>query len=149
MLRVPDDPQKVQPGNGSKSVVTNSMQITVSALSQKQLGLILISALILGGLVAPQVIRAQRGSTPAVAQVGPGAPLPVYVVNEVPPSLPDGFVPGTSWRFTTWTVPSTLTFSASVERISGGWAYLTLQTDASKRSRWYYIPEMPGGWEQL
>lgn len=80
-----------------------------------------------------------------MAQVGPGSPLPVYVVNDVPPVLPAGFTAGTSWKFTTWTIPSTLTFTATVEKTQGGWAFLTLATDGS--SRWYYIPYMPGAWE--
>ena len=123
------------------------MQITVSTPSVKQAVLIVCAALLIIGLVRPQPIRAQRPA-PAVAQVGPGSPLPVYVVNEPPQLLPDGFVPGTTWKFTTWTIPSTLTFSATVEKVSGGWAYLTVQTQATK-PRWYFIPEMPGTWEQL
>lgn len=76
-----------------------------------------------------------------------GTPLPVYVVNEPPPVLPDGFVPGSAWKFTTWTVPSTLTFTATVQKTQGGWAYLTINTDTPASSKWYYVPYMPGAWE--
>jgi hypothetical protein len=124
------------------------MQITISTPSLKQILLIACAALLLVVLATPQTIRAQRPA-PAVAQVGPASPLPVYVINETPPPLPDGFVPGSSWKFTTWTIPSTLTFSARVETVSGGWAYLTVQTNADTKPRWYYIPQMPGTWEPL
>ncbi|MEP6716094.1 MAG: hypothetical protein ABJC09_11010 [Terriglobia bacterium] len=125
------------------------MQITLATPSRGKFALMLIAGLLLAGVVAPQAIRAQRAAAPPVAQVGLGAPLPVYVVNEARPSLPDGFVPGTSWKFTTWTVPTTLTFSATVEKTSGGWAYLTVEANASRASKWYYVPQMPGGWEKL
>ena len=62
------------------------------------------------------------------------------------PALPEGFVPGTSWKFTTWTLPSSLTFTATVQKTDGGWAYLTVNADPTS-SRWYYIPQMPGAWE--
>jgi hypothetical protein len=104
----------------------------------------LLAALLIGVLLRPGQIHAQR-AVPAVAQVGAGSPLPVYVVND-PTELPEGFTPGTSWRFTTWTTPSTLTFTATVQRTEGGWALLALNGDSST-SRWYYIPHMPGAWQ--
>ena len=97
-------------------------------------------------LIAPHAIRAQR-AVPPVAQVGVGSPLPVYVVNDPEPRLPGGFVPGTSWKFTSWTTPSSLTFVVSVQATSGGWASLTLSTDPEKKPKWYYVPQMPGAWE--
>jgi len=124
------------------------MQITFPSFSAKQVGIVAGLLVLAAALAGPQVIRAQRSGPPPVAQVGPGSPLPVYVVNEPSPALPDGFVPGTTWKFTTWTVPSTLTFSARVERTSGGWAFLTLQSEAPAKTRWYYVPQMPGAWEQ-
>ena len=75
-----------------------------------------------------------------------GSPLPVYVVNDPPPALPEGFVAGTSWKFSTWTLPSSLTFTATVQKTEGGWAYLTVNADPTA-TRWYYIPQMPGAWE--
>ncbi|MGA2181872.1 MAG: hypothetical protein ABSH47_02475 [Bryobacteraceae bacterium] len=81
-----------------------------------------------------------------VAQVGPGYPFPVYVVNE--PSIPDEFVPGSTWRFTTWTVPNSMTWSARVEKVSGSWAYLTVQENEQSTSGWYYLPQMPGRWQK-
>jgi hypothetical protein len=125
------------------------MKIAIPALSVKQVVPVLCVVLIMASLVRPKAIRAQRAAAPQVAQVGPGAPLPVYVVNDPAASLPDGFVPGTSWKFTTWTTPSSLTFSATVEKIAGGWAFLTLQTEPAPKPRWYYVPEMPGSWEPL
>src|SRR4051812_16007380 len=114
------------------------MQINIPTPSPKHVVLIACAALLLAWLAGPQSIRAQRAA-PAVAQVGPAAPLPVYVLNEQPQLLPDGFVPGTQWKFTTWTIPSTLTFTATVDKVAGGWAYLTVQTQATK-PRWYFIP---------
>jgi hypothetical protein len=96
-------------------------------------------------LVQPGKIHAQRNPPPAMAQVGTASPLPVYVVNEPPPVLPEGFIPGSSWKFTSWTVPNNLSFTATVQRTEGAWAYLTLSTETT--SRWYYIPYMPGAWE--
>ncbi len=114
-------------------------------LSAQQAVSILLAVLLLAVLLKPGKIAAQRSPAPAVAQVGPTSPLPVYVVNDFPPALPEGFVPGTSWKFTTWTLPSTLTFTATVQKTEGGWAFLTLST--GNTSRWYYIPQMPGAWE--
>ena len=55
--------------------------------------------------------------------------FPFTFSNDPPQLLPDGFVPGTQWKFTTWTIPSTLTFTATVDKVAGGWAYLTVQTE--------------------
>lgn len=98
-------------------------------------------------LLNPGKTRAQQKGPPAMAEVGIGAPLPVYVVNEQIPQVPSGFVPGSSWKFTTWTIPSTLTFTATVQQVEGGWAYLTINTETPAATRWYYIPQMPGAWE--
>jgi hypothetical protein len=107
-----------------------------------------ISALALVALlVKPEKTHAQQKAPPAAASVGVTNPLPVYMVNEPPGLLPDGFEPGTSWKFSTWTVPSSLTFTATVEKTQGGWAYLTVKTDTPAATRWYFIPQMPGAWE--
>jgi hypothetical protein len=100
------------------------------------------------GVLLAAALHAQKPLNQPVAQVGPAAPLPVYVVNEATPSLPDGFVTGTVWMFSSWTTPSSLSFSARVDATSGGWAYLTLTNDAARKSRWYYVPQMPGAWEK-
>jgi hypothetical protein len=126
------------------------MRSIISKLSARQLPLMLlaVAALLIGVLLRPGKIQAQRNSPPAsLAQVGVSAPLPVYVVNDPPSLLPEGFVPGSSWKFTTWTVPSTLTFTATVQKTEGGWAALTLSTDPPTASKWYFIPQMPGVWE--
>jgi hypothetical protein len=126
------------------------MRSIISKLSARQLPLVLLAAaaLLIGVLLRPAKINAQRNSVPAsLAQVGVGSPLPVYVVNDLPPLLPEGFVPGSTWKFTTWTLPSTLTFTATVQKTEGGWAALTLSSDAPTMSKWYYIPQMPGVWE--
>lgn len=126
------------------------MRAISSKLSTKQISLIFLAIAVVftGVLLKPWKVRAQRNGVPAsLAQVGAANPLPVYVVNDLPPLLPDGFVPGSSWKFTTWTVPSTLTFTASVQKIEGGWAQLTLSTDPPTTSKWYYVPYMPGVWE--
>jgi hypothetical protein len=107
---------------------------------------VLLAVLLILVLLKPGPIHAQR-PIPAVAQVGPGSPLPVYVVNEPPAVLPIGFVPGSSWKFTTWTTPSTLTFTATVQKTEGGWALLALNGDTANAARWYYISHMPGAWE--
>jgi hypothetical protein len=107
-----------------------------------------VSALALAALlVTPEKTHAQQKAPPAAASVGVANPLPVYMVNEPPGLLPEGFDPGTSWKFTTWTVPSSLTFTATVQRTQGGWAYLTVKNDTPASTRWYYIPQMPGAWE--
>lgn len=80
------------------------------------------------------------------AQVGISSPLPVFVTNT--PPLPQGFTPGSTWRFTTWTMPSVLTWTARVNRTSGPWAQLSVKTeDGGSSTRWYYVPGMPGSWE--
>lgn len=126
------------------------MRAISSKLSVKQISLIALAVAVMltGVLLKPWKVRAQRGVPASLAQVGPASPLPVYVVNEPRPVLPDGFVPGSSWKFTTWTIPSTLTFTATVQKIEGGWAELNLSTDPPTTSKWYYIPFMPGVWEQ-
>ena len=126
------------------------MRSIISKLSARQLPLMLlaVAALLIGVFLRPGKVQAQRNSPPAsLAQVGVSAPLPVYVVNDPPSLLPEGFVPGSSWKFTTWTVPSTLTFTAMVLKTEGGWAQLTLSTDPPTASKWYFIPQMPGVWE--
>jgi hypothetical protein len=126
------------------------MRSIISKLSARQLPLMLlaVAVLLIGVFLQPGKVQAQRNSPPAsLAQVGVSAPLPVYVVNDPPSLLPEGFVPGSSWKFTTWTVPSTLTFTAMVLKTEGGWAQLTLSTDPPTASKWYFIPQMPGVWE--
>lgn len=104
-------------------------------------------AVLLTLLLNPAKTHAQQKGPAATAEVGVGSPLPVYVVNEPVARLPTGFAPGTSWKFTTWTIPSTLSFTATVQRVDGGWAYLTINTESPAATRWYYIPMMPGAWE--
>ena len=107
-----------------------------------------VSALALVALlVKPEKTHAQQKAPPAAANVGVANPLPVYMVNEPPGLLPEGFEPNTSWKFTTWTIPSSLTFTATVQKTQGGWAYLTIKNDQPAATRWYYIPMMPGAWE--
>jgi hypothetical protein len=122
------------------------MRPTIQKLSGQQVLLIIFAVLLIALLLKPGKIRAQQKAAPAMAEVGVGSPLPVYVVNDPPPALPEGFVPGTAWRFSTWTLPSSLTFTATVQKTNGGWAYLTVNADPTS-SRWYYIPQMPGAWE--
>ena len=82
------------------------------------------------------------------AQIGTSSPLPVYVTNTAE-RLPDGFAAGSRWRFTTWTVPTALTWIATVNRTSGGWANMTITgDDRVTTTRWYYVPAMPGSWER-
>jgi hypothetical protein len=121
------------------------MRLINDKLPMQQVLLIASTALLIFLFLKPEKIHAQRNAPPATASVAASSPLPVYVVNELPPVLPEGFVPGSSWKFTTWTVPSTLTFTATVQKTEGGWAYLKLSTDSG--SRWYYVPQMPGAWE--
>jgi hypothetical protein len=98
-------------------------------------------------LVLGFISQAQRSQGQVTAQIGNTSPLPVYVTNT--PPLPEGFVVGSRWRFTTWTMPSVLTWAATVNNTSGPWAYLTVRTDdGATSSRWYYIPAMPGSWEK-
>lgn len=123
------------------------MRLIHQKIPAPQVLLIASVAVLLTLMLNPQKTRAQQKGPAAAAEIGVGTPLPVYVVNEPQPRLPDGFVPGSSWKFTTWTVPSTLTFTATVQKIDGGWAYLTVNTDTPASSRWYYVPFMPGAWE--
>ena len=122
------------------------MRLKIPKLSALRASLIGLPLLVLCVLIGTVNMRAQRAAAPPVAQVGPGSPLPVYVVNEPAPALPEGFVPGSAWKFTTWTIPSTLTFTATVEKTDGGWALLKLATDATPH--WYFVPQMPGVWDQ-
>jgi hypothetical protein len=122
------------------------MRLTIQKLSGQQVLLIVFAVLLMALLFKPEKMRAQPKAAPATAEVGVGTPLPVYVVNDPPPMLPEGFIPGTTWKFTTWTVPSTITFTATVQKTEGGWAYLMLSADPTS-SKWYYIPQMPGAWE--
>jgi hypothetical protein len=125
------------------------MRLLTPKLSLRQVPLLLFAALFLFVLLRPEKTHAQRNPVPStVAQVGALAPLPVYVVNDPPSLLPEGFTPGSSWKFTTWTVPSTLTFTATVQKTEGGWAALTMTTDPPTTSKWYFIPQMPGVWER-
>lgn len=109
---------------------------------------LILMVLVLCGFVAwPTISQAQRNDPPAAsAQIGMNSPLPVYVTNT--PTLPEGFVPGSTWIFTTWTTPSVLTWSATVQRTSGAWAYLEIQVENGTKSRWYYVPAMTGSWER-
>lgn len=122
------------------------MRLNITKLSARRASLISLSLLLICVLFGTGKMRAQRATAPAVAQVGPGSPLPVFVVNDPPVALPEGFVPGSSWRFTTWTTPSTLTFTATVQKTEGGWALLKLASDA--KPHWYFVPQMPGAWDQ-
>jgi len=123
------------------------MRLMTPKFSARQAALVALALLLIIALLRPGKISAQRNAPAAVAQVGPGSPLPVFVTNEMQ-GLPEGFEPGTKWRFTTWTVPSTLTFMATVDQTEGGWAQLTLSTDPPNTGKWYFIPMMPGAWEQ-
>ncbi|MCC6367744.1 MAG: hypothetical protein IT165_29830 [Bryobacterales bacterium] len=92
----------------------------------------------------------QHVQAQAPAQIGASSPLPVFVTN---PSevvlLPDGFVPGSRWRFTTWTTPNAFTWVATVNKISGAWANMTvIAEDSSRHTQWYYVPGLPGSWER-
>jgi hypothetical protein len=100
----------------------------------------------LGLLAVLAVFGAQRGGSQQMATVGMTTPLPVYVMNE--PSMPEDFVAGSTWQFTTWTVPNSMTWSARVEKVSGGWALLSVQAAGQSVTGWYYVPQMPGRWER-
>jgi len=105
--------------------------------------------LLTGGLALLAVLAvfgAQRGGSQQMATVGITTPLPVYVMNE--PSMPDDFVPGSTWQFTTWSTPNAMTWSARVEKVAGSWALLSLQETNRTTTGWYYIPQMPGRWER-
>lgn len=108
--------------------------------------LILLSLTLIFFLFRTMNVEAQRKDPPPTAQVGVASPLPVYVVNDLAPRLPDGFVPGSTWKFTQWTTPSALTFTATVQETQGGWALLALAGNTAP-PQWYYVPQMPGGWQ--
>ena len=106
-----------------------------------------IAALLLAAIAVAAVWQVDRTQAQSTAQIGAGTPLPVFVTNT--PALPEGFVQGSRWRFTTWTTPSVLTWTATVNKTSGPWANLTVRyEDGATSSRWYYIPGMPGSWDQ-
>ncbi|MDE3196068.1 MAG: hypothetical protein KGN84_06985 [Acidobacteriota bacterium] len=104
------------------------------------------AALLLFFTVRTTNVQAQRNDPPAPAQVSTASPLPVYVVNDTP-RLPEGFVAGSNWRFTSWTTPSSLTFTANVRKTNGSWALLAVTSGGATKNSWYYIPYMPGTWE--
>ena len=86
---------------------------------------------------------------PTAAQIGPSTPLPVFVTNEGNSLLPEGFVVGSRWKFTSWTAPSTTSFVGMVQATTGPWANLTVRaSDGTATTRWYNVPAMPGGWEK-
>jgi hypothetical protein len=63
-------------------------------------------ALVVGVICATIWVQQVEAQSQPVAQIGAGSPLPVYVTNPMQQiSLPEGFVQGSQWRFTTWTVP--------------------------------------------
>jgi hypothetical protein len=113
----------------------------------RQVTMILLAMLLIAVLLKPGNIHAQRAA-PALAQVGASSPLPVYVVNDPSPLLPEGFEAGTSWKFTTSTYPSSLNFTFGVQKTDGGWALLNVSSDSPATPKWYYIPRMAGAWEQ-
>ena len=84
------------------------------------------------------------------AQIGASSPLPVFVTNSLSdPLLPEGFAAGSRWRFTTWTTPSVISWTATVNRTSGAWANITtVAENGTRTTRWYYVPNMPGSWER-
>jgi hypothetical protein len=105
------------------------------------------TALALLGLIAVALISQAQRSYGQAAQIGPSSPLPVFVTNT--PPLPEGFGGGSTWKFTTWTAPSVLTWTATVNRTSGPWAYLSVRNEnGATSSGWYYVPAMPGSWEK-
>ena len=114
----------------------------LSARNVRTLLLVLVASCVL--------VWAQHAQAPAPTQISSAAPLPVFVTNPVEPvALPDGFIRGSQWRFTTWTMPSVITWNATVNKTSGGWANLTITTENhTTHTRWYYIPNMPGSWER-
>ncbi|HWE53840.1 MAG TPA: hypothetical protein VG273_28880 [Bryobacteraceae bacterium] len=123
------------------------MRLTPPSFSTPKIALTLLALLCAVALFRPGLIQAQR-NPPPTASVGSGSPLPVYMVNEPAPLVPEGFLPGTTWKFTKWTTPNMLSFTATVQKTEGGWAYLAVKTDTATASRWYYLPLMPGAWEQ-
>jgi len=122
------------------------MRSITLTFSPRQLAVILLAMLLIAVFLKPGNIHAQRAA-PAVAQVGASSPLPVYVVNDPPPVLPEGFEAGTSWKFTTSTYPSSLNFTFSVQKTEGGWALLAVTSDSPSTPKWYYVPQMAGAWE--
>jgi hypothetical protein len=105
-----------------------------------------IAVLLLVPIALVVASQADRTHAQSTAQIGTASPLPVFVTNT--PPLPDGFVPGSRWRFTTWTTPSVFTWMTTVNKTSGAWANLTVRNeDGTTSSRWYYIPGMPGSWD--
>jgi hypothetical protein len=107
-------------------------------------------ALVVGVICATIWVQQVEAQSQPVAQIGAGSPLPVYVTNPMQQiSLPEGFVQGSQWRFTTWTVPTVISWTATVNKTSGPWANLTITADdRTTHSRWYYVPGMPGSWER-
>jgi hypothetical protein len=92
--------------------------------------------------------RAGSVQAQSYAQIGANSPLPVFVTNTLgQPALPEGFGAGSRWKFTTWTTPSVITWTASVNKTSGAWANLTITDERTTTTRWYYVPAMPGSWE--
>ena len=109
----------------------------------------LLVAAALALVVVFAVYGSQRNSglsPQQVGQIGPGYPLPVFVVNEQ--AMPDDFVAGSVWRFQTWTVPNSMSWVARVEKVSGSWALLNVQENGESATGWYYIPQMPGRWQR-
>jgi hypothetical protein len=120
--------------NNNESLPPNSWLVLVLVL------------LLFGFFLYPAHSQAQRTDAPTTAQIATSSPLPVFVTNA--PTLPEGFVVGSKWRFTTWTTPSVFTWSATVQRTSGAWAQLLVSAEGGRTSSgWFYIPALPGSWE--
>ena len=108
---------------------------------------LLLAVAVLVGAAAADTISSPTPST--TAQIGPSTPLPVFVTNEGYCLLPEGFVVGSRWRFTSWTAPSTTSFVGVVQATTGPWANLTVRSqDGTVTTRWFNVPAMPGGWEK-
>lgn len=121
----------------------HSMHLTGSVFRRWRLGV--MAVIVLGGVLS--WVGGVRAQSPVL--LGKDSPLAVFVTN-ASDRLPEDFVRGSRWRFTTWTVPTALTWTATVNATSGGWANLTITgDDRITTTRWYYVSAMPGSWERI
>ena len=108
------------------------MSITINACPSNSWLVVVLVVLLFGVFLYPAHSQAQRAEAPTTAHIAASSPLPVFVTNA--PSLPEGFVVGSKWRFTTWTTPSVITWSATVQSISGAWAQLVVSGEGGRTS---------------
>jgi hypothetical protein len=92
-----------------------------------------------------------KNSVPLDVLVKAPLPLPVTVVNtDTGPGLPQGFVPGSVWRYyPNMSAPASAITTFAVKQVQpSGWALLEPRPATSPSAFWCYVPGLGGFWGQ-